>query len=105
MWDPLIPELAQVLPDLKPIERTTVNAGDDQRIVAAVNAMGLNKLVVSGISTDVCLAFPAMSALMDGFDSYAVIDASGGFTPAQVNLGILRMQQAGLIVSTPPGTA
>src|SRR5213078_4116773 len=64
MWGPLIPELAEVLPS------------------------------VTGISTDVCLAFPAIAALADGFQSYAVIDASGGFTQTQVDMGILRMQNA-----------
>ena len=73
------------------IERTTVNAWDDPRVVAAVKA------TVTGISTDVCLAFPAISALADGYASYAVIDASGGFTKTQVDMGVLRMQQAGVI--------
>ena len=53
--------------------------------------------MVTGISTDVCLAFPAMAALADGFESYAVIDASGGFTRTQVDMGVLRMQQAGVV--------
>ena len=52
---------------------------------------------MTGISTDVCCAFPAIAALADGFQSYAVIDASGGFTQTQVDMGVLRMQQAGVI--------
>src|SRR5207248_4736516 len=79
------------------IERTTVNAWDDKRIVDAVKATGRKKLIVTGISTDVCLAFPAIAALADGFQSYAVIDASGGFSQTQVDMGILRMQQAGVV--------
>ncbi len=55
------------------------------------------KLIVTGISTDTCLAFPAIAAVADGFQSYAVIDASGGFSQAQVDMGILRMQQAGVV--------
>jgi nicotinamidase-related amidase len=97
MWGPLIPELADVLRGLKIIERTTVNAWDEKRVADAVKATGRKKLIVTGISTDVCLAFPAIAALADGFESYAVIDASGGFTQTQVNMGILRMQQAGVI--------
>jgi len=97
MWGPLIPELADALPDVQTIERTTVNAWDEKRVVDAVKATGRKKLIVTGISTDVCLAFPAMAALADGFQSYAVIDASGGFTQTQVNMGILRMQQAGVV--------
>lgn len=76
------------------IERTTVNAWDDRRVVDAVKATGRKKLIVTGISTDVCLTFPAIAALADGFQSYAVIDASGGFSQTQVDMGILRMQQA-----------
>ena len=97
MWGPLIPELADVLRGVKTIERTTVNAWDEKRVADAVKATGRNKLIVTGISTDVCLAFPAIAARADGFGSYAVIDASGGFTQTQVDMGILRMQQAGVI--------
>jgi len=97
MWGPLIPELTEALRGIKPIERTTVNAWDDKRVVDAVKATGRKKLVVTGISTDVCLAFPAIAALADGFESYAVIDASGGFTRTQVDTGVLRMQQAGVV--------
>jgi nicotinamidase-related amidase len=97
MWGPLIPELTDVLRGVKIIERTTVNAWDEKRVADAVKATGRKKLIVTGISTDVCLAFPAIAALADGFESYAVIDASGGFTQTQVDMGILRMQQAGVI--------
>jgi nicotinamidase-related amidase len=78
-------------------ERTTVNAWDEKRVLDAVKATGRKKLIVTGISTDVCLAFPAIAALADGYESYAVIDASGGFTQTQVDMGVLRMQQAGVI--------
>ena len=97
MWGPLIPELADVVRGIRTIERTTVNAWDEKRIVDAVNATGRKQLIVTGISTDVCLAFPAIAALADGFDSYAVIDASGGFSRTQVDMGVARMQQAGVV--------
>ena len=97
MWGPLIPELAEVVRGVKTIERTTVNAWDEKRVVDAVKATGRKNLIVTGISTDVCLAFPAIAARADGFESYAVIDASGGFTRTQVDMGVLRMQQAGVV--------
>ena len=97
MWGPLIPELSEVLRGVKTIERTTVNAWDEKRVVDAVKATGRKKLIVTGISTDVCLAFPAIAALADGYESYAVIDASGGFTQTQVDMGVLRMKQAGVV--------
>jgi nicotinamidase-related amidase len=79
------------------IERTTVNAWHEKRIVDAVNATGRKNLIITGISTDVCLAFPAIAALADGFQTYAVIDAAGGFSQTQVDMGIQRMTQAGVI--------
>ncbi|MFD1560558.1 isochorismatase family protein [Paraburkholderia silviterrae] len=97
MWGPMIPELAAVLPTHKVIERTTVNAWDDPRVVQAIQATGRKHLIVTGISTDVCLAFPAIAALRNGYTSYAVIDASGGFSQTQVDLGVARMVQAGVI--------
>ena len=97
MWGPMIPELEEALPGNEHIERTTVNAWDDPRVVAAVKATGRKKLIITGISTDVCLAFPSISALSDGYSTYAVVDASGSFTKEQSDLGVMRMVQAGVI--------
>jgi nicotinamidase-related amidase len=98
MWGPVIPELAEVLPDgLQVIDRSTVNAWDDPRVVQAIRATGRNKLIITGISTEVCLALPAISATADGFDAYAAIDASGTFWQTKREAGLLRMQQAGVI--------
>jgi isochorismate hydrolase len=59
MWGPVIPELAEVLPEgLLVIDRSTVNAWDDPRVVQAIRATGRNKLIITGISTEVCLALP-----------------------------------------------
>jgi nicotinamidase-related amidase len=97
MWGPMIPELQEVLPGVGRIERTTVNAWDDRRVVEAIEATKRKKLIITGISTDVCLAFPAITAVAQGYSSYAVIDASGGFSKTQVDMGVLRMVQAGVI--------
>lgn len=97
LWGPLIPELQQALPGIERIERTTVNAWDDGRVVAAVEKTGRKNLIVAGVSTDVCLAFPAMSALQDGYTTYAAIDASGAFSKEQAEHGVRRMVQAGVI--------
>ncbi|OWQ90542.1 isochorismatase [Roseateles aquatilis] len=96
MWGPMIPELTDALPGVKRIERTTVNAWDDPRVVAAIQATGRKHLIITGVSTDVCLAFPAMSAVAEGYHAYAVIDASGGFSKTQVDMGVQRMVQAGV---------
>lgn len=97
MWGPMIPELQDALPGVQHIERTTVNAWDDPRVVAAIKATGRKKLIITGISTDVCLAFPAISAISDGYSTYAVVDASGSFTKEQADLGVMRMVQAGVV--------
>jgi len=65
-----------------------------------VEAFGVSKLVISGIATDVCLAFSALSALSMGYDTYAVVDSSGTFTPMMAQLAIDRMNQAGVIPMT-----
>ncbi|VUC33655.1 unnamed protein product [Clonostachys rosea] len=97
LWGPLIPELGQALPGIDRIERTTVNAWDDARVVAAVKATERKNLIITGISTDVCLALPALSALAAGYTVYAAIDASGAFTKQQADAGVMRMVQAGVV--------
>lgn len=96
MWGPMIPELVELLEDYPKIERTTVNAWDDPRVVKAIEETGRKKLIMTGITTDVCLAFPAITAVGKGYDVYAVVDASGSFTVMQRELGIARMVQAGV---------
>ena len=98
MWGPTIPELAEALPPgLEIIDRSTVNAWHEPRVKAAIQATGRKKLIITGISTEVCLAFPAISATAEGYDAYAAIDASGTFWQAKREAGLLRMQQAGVI--------
>ena len=98
MWGPMIPELAAALPDGLPvIDRSTVNAWHDARVAEAIRATGRKKLIITGISTEVCLALPALSATAQGFDVYAAIDASGTFWQAKREAGLLRMHQAGVI--------
>src|SRR5260370_3234495 len=99
MWGPIIPELTQALPGISIINRTTVNAFDEPRFAKAVEATGRKKLIIAGVSTEVCLAFPAIHATGAGYDAYAVIDASGTFSDTKRITGLLRMVQAGVIVT------
>jgi nicotinamidase-related amidase len=98
MWGPTIPELTQALPGISIINRTTVNAFDDSRFSKAVEATGRKKLIIAGVSTEVCLALPAIHATAVGYDAYGVIDASGTFSETKRITGLLRMVQAGVIV-------
>src|SRR5882724_9438620 len=99
MWGPVIPELTEALPGISIINRTTVNAFDDARFAKAVEATGRKKLIIAGVSTEVCLAWPAIFATGIGYDAYAVIDASGTFSETKRITGLLRMVQAGVIVT------
>jgi nicotinamidase-related amidase len=66
MWGPIIPELGELLKEVPIIERTTVNAWDDQRVCDAIEKTGRKKLIMTGITTDVCLAFRAITAVGKG---------------------------------------
>jgi hypothetical protein len=69
------------------------------RFAKAVEAAGRKKLIIAGVSTEVCLAFPAIHATGIGYDVYGVIDASGTFSETRRITGLLRMVQAGVIVT------
>jgi nicotinamidase-related amidase len=99
LWGPVIPELTEALPGVPILARTTVNAFDDDRFAKAVEAAGRKKLIIAGVSIEVCLAFPAIHATAAGYDAYAVIDASGTFSETKRVTGLLRMVQAGVIVT------
>jgi nicotinamidase-related amidase len=98
MWGPTIPELTAALPGIPVINRTTVNAFDEPRFAKAVEATGRKKLIIAGVSTEVCLALPAIHATGIGYDAYGVIDASGTFSETKRITGLMRMVQAGVIV-------
>jgi nicotinamidase-related amidase len=100
IWGPLIPELRQALPSgQEVIDRSTVNAWHDERVKNAVRALGRSKLIIAGVSLEVCAALPAIAATADGFDAYVAVDASGTFWQTKRDAGLLRMQQAGVIPS------
>lgn len=99
MWGPTFPELVEALPGIEIIDRSTVNAYDDPRVARAIEATGRSKLIFAGISLEVCAAFPAMTAVARGLDAYVAVDASGTFSQTKHDVNLLRMQQAGVIVS------
>lgn len=99
MWGPTIPELVEALPGVNIIDRSTVNAYDDPKVAKAIEDTGRKKLIFAGISLEVCAAFPAMTAVAKGLDAYVAVDASGTFSQTKHEAGLVRMQQAGVIVS------
>jgi nicotinamidase-related amidase len=99
MWGPTFPELVEALPAVEIIDRSSVNAFDDERVASAIEATGRKKLIFAGLSLEVCAALPAMTAVGKGLDAYVAVDASGTFSETKRQAGLLRMQQAGVILS------
>jgi len=99
MWGPTFPELVEALPGVKIIDRSTVNAFDDPTVSKAIERTERQKLIFAGISLEVCAAFPAIAAAGKGYDAYVAVDASGTFSETKRQAGLLRMLQAGVIVS------
>ncbi len=97
---PLLPELKAKFPDVAVIARPgEINAWDNQDFVNAVKKTGRKKIIIAGIVTEVCVAFPVLAALSEGFEVYVVIDASGTTTTTLRDAAITRMATAGAIIT------
>jgi nicotinamidase-related amidase len=97
----ILPELKEMFPDAPFIPRPgQINAWDNEEFVAAVRATGKKQLLIAGVVTDVCVAFPTLSALREGFQVFVVADASGTFNKSVRDAALLRMQQAGAVPIT-----
>jgi len=92
---PTVPELAAVLEDDAPIDRTSINSWEDADFVAAVRSTGRRKLIFCALWTEVCMAFPALDALREGFEVYPVVDAIGGTSIEAHRAGLERVVRAG----------
>lgn len=92
----LIPEIQSVFPDQKPINRTWINAWEDSRVAGEVKQTGRRKIVMAGLWTEMCVAMPAIQARGEGYEVYAVTDASGGVSPEAHEMAVRRMVQAGV---------
>jgi nicotinamidase-related amidase len=92
---PTVPELAELLDDDPPVDRTTTNAWEDPEFLAAVRATGRRKLILCALWTEICMAFPALDALREGYEVYPVADAIGGTSEEAHRAGIERVVQAG----------
>ncbi|MEV7655148.1 hydrolase [Streptomyces anulatus] len=96
----LIQGIQDVFPEQKPIDRTFINTWQDRRVVDAVKATGRKKLILAGLWTEICLAMPAIQAVGEGFEVYAVTDASGGVSAEAHDMAVRRMVQAGVVPIT-----
>lgn len=98
---PKLPEVVELLPDAPMISRPgQINAWSNDDFVRAIEDTGRTKIVMSGITTDVCVAFAALSALDAGYEVYVVSDASGSMSRQTQLTSLMRMQDAGAIIGT-----
>jgi nicotinamidase-related amidase len=92
---PTIHQITEVFPDVKQIDRTLMNSWEDPDFVAAVKATGRKKLIMTALWTEVCLTFPALDAMKEGYEVYPVVDAVGGTSIEAHRAGLDRIAQAG----------
>ncbi len=103
---PLIPELKAQFPDAPYIARPgQINAWDNADFVKAIKATGKKQLLIAGVVTEVCVAFPALSAIEEGFEVFVVTDASGTFNAMTRDAAWDRMSAAGAQLMTWFGVA
>lgn len=98
---PLVPELRQIFPEAPFIARPgQINAWDNEAFVQAVKATGRRQLIIAGVVTEVCVAFPALAAVEEGHDVFVVTDASGTFNALTRDSAWQRMAAAGVQLMT-----
>src|SRR6266852_3459450 len=92
---PTIHQLAEVLAGIEELDRTTINAWEDEEFVKAVKAAGRKKLIMTALWTEACLTFPALDALREGYEVYPVVDAVGGTSLDAHQYALQRIALAG----------
>jgi nicotinamidase-related amidase len=92
---PTIHQLKEVLPETTEIDRTTINAWEDNAFLAAIRATGRKKLIMAALWTEACLTFPTLDAIRDGYEVYPVVDAVGGTSIEAHRAALTRVTQAG----------
>src|SRR6185369_15907 len=89
------PQIKAVFPNHEPIERSSMNSWDDKNFVAAIERTGRKKIVLAGLWTEVCIAFPTVQAIQDGYEIYVVEDACGDVSQLNHENAMKRVIQAG----------
>ena len=88
-------QVQAVFPEQKPIDRSSINSWEDQRVVEAVKKTGRKKLVIAALWSEMCLAQPAIHAMGEGYEVYAITDASGGVSAEAHDMAVRRLVAAG----------
>jgi nicotinamidase-related amidase len=97
---PTLPSILAELEDLEPIDRSSMNAFEDDAFREAVKATGRKRLIIGGLHTEICLTFATVQALKDGYDTMFVTDAVGGRSQVAHRTGIERLSHAGAVPTT-----
>jgi nicotinamidase-related amidase len=97
---PMMPAVQAAVPDVVPIERRSMNFWEDDHVRGAIMAAGRQRLLISGLLTEACITFGALSALANGFEVFVVADACGGTTPTSHDLALRRLEAAGATVTS-----
>ncbi len=95
-----IQSLRYELPDLVEIDRSSMNAWEDKNFLKAVKATGKKRLVFCALWTEICLAFPVVDALVDGYEVCFPVDAVGGQSRLEHEIAVKRLIQAGAVPNT-----
>jgi nicotinamidase-related amidase len=96
----LLPEVQSVFPAIKPIDRTSMNSWEDSEFRKAIEATGKKKIVIAGLWTEVCVAFPTVQMLAEGYEIYVPTDACGDVTGEAHERAVQRVIQAGAVPMT-----
>ncbi len=97
---PTLPSILAELEDVEPIDRSSMNAFEDDAFREAVKATGRKRLIIGGLHTEICLTFATVEALKDGYDAMFVTDAVGGRSQIAHRTGIERLSHAGAVPTT-----
>src|SRR6476469_2841758 len=97
---PTIPSLLEELDGIEPIDRTSMNAFEDESFREAIEATGRKRLIIGALHTEICLAFATVEALKNGYDVLYVADAVGGRSQVAHQTSIERLAHAGAVPTT-----
>ncbi len=92
---PIFSEITEAFPNVKIIDRTTMNTWEDTAAYKAITGKNKKKIVFAGLWTEVCIVGPVLSALADGYEVYFIADACGGVSKEAHDMAVQRMIQAG----------
>ena len=97
---PMFPQIMDVYPGVKPIDRTTMNLWEDKNVRKAIDKIGRKKILLAGLWTEICIALPTIQAIEAGYEVYFVEDACGDVTEDAHRMASMRMIQAGAVPVT-----